>query len=139
MCYLNNGIVFVGSSFGDSQLLQLATAPNEQGEYLQERDLFVPSAMRLCKLVIANLVQCRSWNAGQISVPSLISPSLTRRGEVKGRPEKATGFEGCRNGDGCYGKELMLRWLSPLHFGRWSRALELTLMGLCELCAMASD
>merc|ERR1719262_2825 len=36
LCYLNNGIVFVGSSFGDTQLLQLATAPNEQGEYLQE-------------------------------------------------------------------------------------------------------
>ena len=32
----------------------------------------------------------------------------------------------------------MLRWLSPLHFGRWSRALELTLMGLCDFCAMAS-
>ena len=63
-------------------------------------DLFVPSVMRLCKLVIANLVPCRSWNAGQISVPSLISPSLTRRGGVKGRPEKPQDLRDIETGVG---------------------------------------
>ena len=67
MCYLNNGIVFVGSSFGDTQLLQLATAPNEQGEYLQEHDLLVPSVMRLCKRQPGPVQELERWpNLGPV-------------------------------------------------------------------------
>ncbi|CAG8444298.1 9172_t:CDS:10, partial [Diversispora eburnea] len=38
--YLDNGIVFIGSHFGDSQIIKLRSEPNEQGFYLDEVERF---------------------------------------------------------------------------------------------------
>lgn len=38
--YLDNGVVYVGSRLGDSQLIKLNTAPNEQGTYVEIMEAF---------------------------------------------------------------------------------------------------
>lgn len=35
LCYLSDGVAFVGSHFGDSQLILLLTAANSNNEYLE--------------------------------------------------------------------------------------------------------
>jgi DNA damage-binding protein 1 len=37
--YLDNGVVFVGSAFGDSQLIKLQQTPDDSGNYVQVLDL----------------------------------------------------------------------------------------------------
>jgi len=40
LTYLDNGVVFVGSTLGDSQLVKLNTEPNENGSYVQVMETF---------------------------------------------------------------------------------------------------
>jgi DNA damage-binding protein 1 len=41
LTYLDNGVFFVGSAFGDSQLIKLLPAPNENGSYVQVLDTYL--------------------------------------------------------------------------------------------------
>lgn len=40
LCYLDNGVVFVGSAFGDSQLIQLRSESDEKGNFIEILDSF---------------------------------------------------------------------------------------------------
>ena len=54
LSYLTDGIAFVGSSFGDSQLIQLQTAPDEDHEYITELDRW-PNIGPICDFVVVDL------------------------------------------------------------------------------------
>ncbi|XP_074593114.1 DNA damage-binding protein pic [Brevipalpus obovatus] len=40
LTYLDNGVVYVGSRMGDSQLIKLVTEPNEDGSYIEIMEVF---------------------------------------------------------------------------------------------------
>src|SRR5690606_25447860 len=40
LAYLDNGVVYVGSRLGDSQLIKLNTEPDENGSYIDTLDTF---------------------------------------------------------------------------------------------------
>lgn len=60
--YLDSGVVFVGSSYGDSQLVKLMTEPDEDGSYLQLLDTFT----NLGPIVDFRVVDLERQGQGQI-------------------------------------------------------------------------
>lgn len=52
LTYLDNGVVFVGSRLGDSQLIRLNTGPDEQGSYVHIMETFTNLAPIIDMVVV---------------------------------------------------------------------------------------
>lgn len=50
LCYLDNGVVFVGSGYGDNQLIKLLSTPTSNGEYVEilERYMNIGPVLDMC-------------------------------------------------------------------------------------------
>eukprot|EP00911_Craspedida_sp_UC1_P000661 UC1_evm1s507 len=61
LTYVDEGVVFLGSSFGDSQLLRLSTEALHDGSYFEELDVYTNIApiMDMCMVDLAKQGQCQ--------------------------------------------------------------------------------
>ena len=60
--YLDNGVVFVGSRFGDSQLVKLNVKPDENGSYVTVMETFT----NLAPIVDMTIVDLDRQGQGQL-------------------------------------------------------------------------
>lgn len=52
MTYIDNGVVFIGSKLGDSQLIKLTEQPNENGSYIQTLETYTNLGPILDMLIV---------------------------------------------------------------------------------------
>lgn len=74
LTYLDNGVVFVGSRLGDSQLIRLNTGPDEQGSYVNIMETFTNLAPIIDMVVVdmdkqgqGQLITCSGESLNQIT------------------------------------------------------------------------